>query len=524
MKRFISLTLIITIVLSLCACSYTGSNTKITLGVLKGVSTLDPLKASADSEKIVAANCFEGLLRLDSEGNMDLGGATRYSVSNDGLVYTFKLNESACWYIPSDAEKALKKAAYSEKITSCDYAFGIKRFILSGSEDLDNIKGATDLKSESATLAGVETPDDHTLIIRLNKPDTDFLYKLAVLPVYPCSEAIYKALGDKYCADPDNAVCNGAYFIKDSSQSETLLERNPDYSGSVQVSNRYISLYTTGSEETLRSRFSDATYDLYVSPSTMILDGCEPSFRCIDSVWGFSFNMNSDIGKNDTLRHILLSAIYYENIPVPDFGVSVAERIIPDNYLIKDSRYIDFSPENLSYTYDIDSGKKKLEELTTAVGHTTYTVNISVPVSMEENMKNIIAVWERCYGSSFKFELTAFELSETQRISAEGKYDLAILPIEPERSTALSVIESLSGAPCYLDSEDIVKSYDTAPDDKTIATDIQNTEKYIVEEGIFVPLFHGSYDIYSVPELTGVYSANGGELLYLHGGIKPEEK
>ena len=68
MKKFTSILLIITIILSLCACSSIGSNTKITIGVLEPVSTLDPAKASTLSERIVADNCFEGLLRLNSDG------------------------------------------------------------------------------------------------------------------------------------------------------------------------------------------------------------------------------------------------------------------------------------------------------------------------------------------------------------------------------------------------------------------------------------------------------------------------
>jgi hypothetical protein len=99
---------------------------------------------------------------------------------------------------------------------------------------------------------------------------------------------------------------------------------------------------------------------------------------------------------------------------------------------------------------------------------------------------------------------------------------LAILPLFPERSTVSSILESICLAPCYATKEDFLKAYDSLPEDDEIAEDLKTAEKYIVENGIFVPLFTESNDIYSVPELSGIYSANGGSTTYLNEGTKTE--
>ncbi len=511
MKRFISLTLIIAVVLSLCACTYTGSNTKITIGVLSPVTTLDPVKATSDSEKIVSANCFEGLLRLDSEGNINLGGAVGYSVSSDNLTYIFKLNTSAKWSIPDDTKKLLKKVDYSDSVTANDYVYGFNRYRSSNKSLLGNVKD-------------VSATDTYTLAVKLEKPDMDFLYKLAVLPIYPCNKKIADALGAKLFSSAGYTPCNGTYYVNKSSKSETLLERNSNYAGSVHIANRFISLYTTGSVETLHDRFNNKAYDLYISPSTDYSEGMSPASRSISTIWGIAFNTKTYVGKNDSLRAILLSAVYRDHIENPYFAVSDAYNIIPDTFLVEETKYKTFKPEKLSYAYDTEKGKALLSSLTEEIGHTTYTVDFFVPAPMQESAEIMIQLWEKTYGNSFSFTLTTFQLSETQKVSSEGKYDIAILPLTPEINTAHGILESLCGAPCFATGSDFLKVYDTLPEEDVIAEDFKNAEKYIVESGIFVPLFTASNDIYSVSELTGVYSVDGGEILYLHAGTKPEEK
>ena len=511
MKRFISLFLIIAIVLSLCACSYTGSNTKITIGVLSPVATLDSIKASTDSERIVSANCFEGLLRLDADGNINLGGAVGYSVSGDNLTYTFKLNEGAKWYIPDDTRKLLKKVDYTEEVTAEDYIYGISRY--------NKIS-----KMPLSSISEMKATDKHTVVIKLSEPDIDFLYKLSTLPIYPCSEKIAKALDDKLFSTAGYTPCNGTYYVYEHNRSETLLERNPSYSGSVQISNRYISLYTTGSVETLKSRFNEKTYDMFLAPSTELFDGVTPSAQSISAVWGLAFNTKTYLGENATLRAVLLSAVYRDHIERPYFAVSNTDHIIPESFLVRETKYKDFNPEKASHTYDPEAGKALLDSLTESIGHTTYTIDFYVPVQLQESAEIMIQVWKDTYGDTFTFTLNTFQLSETEKIFSEGKYDIAILPLAPDINTAYGMLKSLCKAPCFVSEAEILKDYDAIPDEATLAEDFKAVEKYIIDNSIFLPLFTTANNIYSVPELTGVYSVDGGSILYLHAGTKPEEK
>ena len=70
----------------------TGSS-QITIGIPQDVESLDPHKAVAAGTKEVLFNVFEGLVKPDSEGNLNDAVAESHTISEDGRVYTFTLRE-----------------------------------------------------------------------------------------------------------------------------------------------------------------------------------------------------------------------------------------------------------------------------------------------------------------------------------------------------------------------------------------------------------------------------------------------
>ena len=60
--------------------------------------TLDPQTATDSASYEIIANMFEGLLRVDNEGNLQSAAAESYAVSEDGLTYTFDLRDNIYWY------------------------------------------------------------------------------------------------------------------------------------------------------------------------------------------------------------------------------------------------------------------------------------------------------------------------------------------------------------------------------------------------------------------------------------------
>ena len=529
MKRIISVILVLVMLFSLCSCSAKSSNTQLTMGILNQVSNVNPLDINGDGEKIVITNCFEGLLRFDAKGKIDLGGATAYSISNDGLTYVFKLNPLAKWYVSSAAKATLESVGiekFDNKITAEDYIFGITRFIQSSNKALSAIKGAStyDPDDEKSTL-GLKAIDDYTLEITLEKVDPDFLYKLAVNPVYPCDRIMAEKLDSVFSSTPATTLFNGPYYIKEMSETEAIIERNPDYTGKIQIANGSIRLYTTGKAQTLATRFEDGQYDIFFTPSTQRLKDISTSYTSASCIWGFAFNCKSNTGSIASLRDILLSSVDYSKITLPGFATKKAERIIPGGYTIGDVSYSSFNPQKLAYTQNTKLAKENLDKLLEKMGREAFTIKFAVPNDMEKIITPVITAWETLFEEKILIDLRIYETEDAATIASEGQYDLAILPITPYKRTALGVVESFSGAPCYYADQKInaLKSQPKASAEEN-AANYAKAEKLIVENGIFVPLFYASNDLYLGKGVSGVYIADGGRLIYLHSGAKVTEE
>ena len=67
---------------------YGGS---VVVGIQQDIDSLDPHKATAAGTKEILFNVFEGLVKPDENGNLICAVASDYSISDDGLVYSFTL-------------------------------------------------------------------------------------------------------------------------------------------------------------------------------------------------------------------------------------------------------------------------------------------------------------------------------------------------------------------------------------------------------------------------------------------------
>ena len=155
-------------VLGFTACGKKKAPAAIRVDLSGRVNTLDPQYCSTALERCLLKNCMEGLLRRLPDGTMAEGCAENYSVSADGLRYTFTLRENLQW---SDGEP----------LTAKDFVFAFQR-IQQGS-------GSAAAREQFAAIAGmaagergslgVAAPDDRTVIITLSRTDPLLPEKLA---------------------------------------------------------------------------------------------------------------------------------------------------------------------------------------------------------------------------------------------------------------------------------------------------------------------------------------------------------
>ena len=92
---------------------YGGS---VVVGIQQDIDSLDPHKANAAGTKEILFNIFEGLLKPDKNGDLMKAIASDYTVSEDGLVYTFTLREGVKFHNGSavtaeDVKYSLERAS-----------------------------------------------------------------------------------------------------------------------------------------------------------------------------------------------------------------------------------------------------------------------------------------------------------------------------------------------------------------------------------------------------------------------------
>ena len=132
---------------------------KLTVGIPQDIDGLDPHNSTGAGTREVFYNIFEGLVKADSEGNLNPAVASEYTISDDSKVYTFTLRDGIKFHDGS-------------LVTVEDIKYSLERNMgVDGSEPLIKAYGKID---------SVNIVDDSHVEVVLKEADSDFLTQLTV--------------------------------------------------------------------------------------------------------------------------------------------------------------------------------------------------------------------------------------------------------------------------------------------------------------------------------------------------------
>lgn len=172
----------------------------------------------------VLVNITEGLFSTDAKGNLMLGQAESWSISEDGLQYHFKLRDDIYW---SDGKPVIAD----------DFVLSWQRIVDPKIKNyhkalLEPVKNHEEVSNGTlpATSLGVEAIDKKNLLVTLSEPTAFFLkilqfYVFSPLPSHYTPAEINQMLS----GDPENIVVNGAFGVRSASSEEIVLGKNPRY-------------------------------------------------------------------------------------------------------------------------------------------------------------------------------------------------------------------------------------------------------------------------------------------------------
>ena len=192
---------------------------------------LNYLTTSKAATSNITSNVIDGLLENDRYGNLVPSMAEDWSVSKDGLTYTYKIRQDAKWYTSEGEEYAPVKA--QDFVTGLKYATDKKSQALYLVQD--SIKGLDAYaKGETTDFAqvGIKALDDQTVQYTLNKPETFWNSKTTMGVLAPVNEEFLNSKGDDFAkaTDPNSILYNGPYLLKSLvAKSSVEFAKNPNY-------------------------------------------------------------------------------------------------------------------------------------------------------------------------------------------------------------------------------------------------------------------------------------------------------
>lgn len=239
MKKVIALVVTATLSMSMLAgCKAGGSKTSDSnvkqeySTVYSGeLTTLNYLVTASENEFAAAANLVDCLVDYDKYGVVKPALATDWSVSSDGLVWTFNLRKGVKWVTNDGKEYAEVQA--QDFVDAMNYVLNKKNNSETANIAYSVLKDGEKFYKGDVTdfsQVGVKAKSKYVLEYTLEKPTPYFLSMLTYVCFMPINGKFLSETGSKFGTDNKTLLYNGAYILKTfEPQNSRVLVANDKY-------------------------------------------------------------------------------------------------------------------------------------------------------------------------------------------------------------------------------------------------------------------------------------------------------
>jgi len=259
MKCFRAL-LLIAVAIVASSCGESGNDGLQVPTLHRGLSSdpesIDPHKARSTQAAEVLRDIGEGLVSYSATGTLVGGSAEAWTISDDGLTYTFRIRDNARW-------------SNGDPVTADDFVFSLRRLVdpstaaFYGQAVAAIVNADKIIRGEAApSELGVTAKDNNTLVMTLQQP-TPYLLSLLTHPsTFPVHAGSLAEHGKDFTR-PENLLSNGAYKLAAWEPSSVLhLVRNTQYWNNAETSIDAVSYHVLTQEMTELNRFRAGEIDI----------------------------------------------------------------------------------------------------------------------------------------------------------------------------------------------------------------------------------------------------------------------
>lgn len=424
-KKGIALLLILTLVLAtVTGCGGSGGNDEgrddLIFAVSAEPNSLDPMAIAMMSTFSITYSIYDNLVEEDENGEYQPSLAEDYTVSPDGLVYTFNLKKGVKFHDGTE-------------MTADDVVFSINRTIEKG--------WAADMVS---AIDKVEASDDYTVVLTLKKAFGGMIGSLASPYFSIMSRAYLEENGDE--AAERKPMGTGAYkFVEWVSGDHITVEANEEYFGGApaikKVTFKPVTDKNTGLV-TLQANEVDSFLNVNNSDIDVVKGDENLSFYSTDLASVLSLNMNTEVKPLDDkrVRQAINYAINRQNIvdgALEGNGTVANSSISPtcDGY----------SKDVKGYDYNVEKAKELLKEAG------IDKLDLKLKIKEDSKYQKVAQVIQNdLKQANINVEIEILEAGAyTTSIYSEGNYELTISSWCAMFTDAYSLLYSQFHKDCY---------------------------------------------------------------------------
>ena len=438
MRRMLAVLTAMVLAFSLTACGDDGSGKGFRLPLDSEPRQLDPQSATEASSVTVVTALFEGLTRLDADGSA-VDGAATYTVSDDGLTYTFTLKESYWSTIAVRGEET----PWDEPtlVVAQDFVFGWRRAVSPDNQSgtasaFYGIKNAEAIhKGELPTTAlGINAVDDTTLTVTLERADPTIPARLATSPFMPCNEAFFHYTAGRYGLEKQYLLSNGAFSLTAWNHGQSLLLNKNAYYHAVDKVAPSAVRFVLGRTEPVAA-LTEGTLDAAFLTDTEVDDARAAGVTVhtlADSVRGVYFNTAQPSLAHASIRRALRDAIEWSTVynHLAAAGEPKATGYIPPDALVGDEPYRN-GDNAATYTTQVDAARTALGEGLAAIypeeknpALPRLTLLAADDAVSADTARYIVQSWQKNLKLSCTLELVSEDVL-TARLNS-GNYQIAL--------------------------------------------------------------------------------------------------
>ncbi|MDF9840530.1 MULTISPECIES: peptide ABC transporter substrate-binding protein [unclassified Paenibacillus] len=501
-----------------------GNKQVLRIGVDVIPGLLDPALTVNDTESSVIKGLFEGLVRLNENGQAVPGIAKSWEISGGGKTYTFALRTSAKWSNGQPLKAADFEYAWKRALSPQSYnSMAFKMYMIAGAEDYHNGK------QKDASKVGIKALNDHTLQVTLAAPNYTFLQMLAENIYLPLNAAAVKA-NTGWATSAKAMVTNGPFRLAAWDANKIVLVKNSGYYGAKQIQFSEVQfLRPAAGQPSNTESYLNGRLDWIGSGENTRIDyydriTAEKYTFPYASLYYYQFNVNEAPFNNVKIRKALAMAVVREGLPygTPAYGdiaptIHGAKQTFRSE--IKDSRY---------FREDVKAAQKLLQEGLKEEGLTSlpeFNIIVNAEQSHDLIASIIVSGWKENLGIKANIEVQAWNELLDNRHSQN--YTVARAGWRADYNDPAAFLEYFTSWSADNDSGWSNKQYDSyilqARQKQDLAERMRlyaKAEKMLIDEMVILPLYYYVADVLKKPNVHNVYVDFDGSIAFTRGYLK----